>query len=165
MRQRQKGFTLLEVVVAVGIVGAIVTTAGMTVTTLLMNFERPTNQQPLLQQVQNAGHWMTRDIKMTSNVTPSAPNGFPLTLNIPVDSDPNHDYYIIYLFDGNKLKRQLYDSLDNLIAETFIAQYVDADNTTFANIGTSLYKLTIRASLGKEAVTTSYEMCQRLTQD
>jgi hypothetical protein len=36
--------------VAVGIIGTILTTVGLTVTTLLMNFDRPISQQTLLQQ-------------------------------------------------------------------------------------------------------------------
>ena len=165
MRQRQKGFTLLEVIVAVGIVGAVMATVGMATTTLLMNSERPTNQQPLLQHVQNAGWWMSRDIIMTSNVTLGGPNGFPVTLNIPIDADPDHDYSIEYTFTGDVLKRQMYDSSSNLTSETWIAQFVDTDYTTFENIESGLYNLNIRASLGEEAVTIVYEMHQRLISD
>ena len=162
MRQGQKGFTLLEIVLAVGIVGAIVGTIAMAITTLVMNSERPTSQNPALISVRNAGYWISRDVQMTSNVTLGGPNGFPLTLNIPVDDDTNHDYSITYLFDGNKLERQLYDSLGSLTSETLIAQYVDTDNTIFAAVGANLYELTIRASIGKEAVKTSYKVRQRL---
>ena len=165
MRKRQKGFTLLEIVVAAGIIGAVMATVGMAMTTLLLNSERPTNQQPLLQHVQNTGRWMSRDIQMTSNVTLGSPNGFPVTFNIPVDADPEHDYSIEYTFTDDVLKRQVYDSSSNLTAETWIAQYVDTDYTTFGNVTASLYVLDIRASLGEETVTLSYEMRQRLVPD
>ncbi len=163
MRQRQKGFTLIEIVLALSIVAAVVATISMTITTLLMNYEQPSVQQILLQQVQNAGYQMPRDIQMSSNVTLSGPNGFPLTINIPVDQDQNNDYSVKYLFDSDKLTRQQYDSSGNLTAETLIAQYVDVDNTTVDNITASSYELTIRVSLGDEAVTASYEAKQRLT--
>ena len=115
-----------------------------------------------MQQVQNAGWWLSRDIQMTNNVTLSSPNGFPVTLNIPIDADPEHDYSIEYTFTGNIMKRQVYDSSSNLTSETWIAQYVDTDYTTFANVTSRLYILDIRASLGEEAVTMNYEMRQRL---
>jgi len=366
MRQRQKGFTLIEVVVALGIVGAVVVAVGMTITTLLLNYQRPGTQQTLLQQVQNAGYQMMRDIQMSSNVmtgttafpyivtqstgrtsttdttshsitmptgitagnllicifsvdgaptftassgwtqlgqarystvvtqaifykvavggdtltittsvaeqsshivlriagagstitgtpangsstnsNPPSHNagssqkylwvatrggdstivptaiptnysswtqyaaagtggaststatrqyeittedpgtwtvateewvcwtlaippatafyGFPVTINIPVDQDQNNDYHVDYLLDGDKLKRKQFDSLDNLTAETVIAQYVDTGSTVFESPAESLYKLTIRVSLGEEAVTASYEARRRLT--
>ncbi len=165
MRQRQKGFTLIEIVLALGIVGAAVATIAMTITTLMMNSQQPTTQQILLQQVQNAGYQMPRDIQMSSNVTLSDPNDFPVTIDIPVDQDQNNDYHVDYLLDGDKLKRQQFDSSDNLTAESMIAQYVDTDNTTFESPSEGLYKLTIRVSIGEEAVTASYEMKQRLTLD
>ena len=99
---------------------------------------------------------------MTSNVTLGSPNGFPVTLNIPIDADPNHDYSIEYTFTGNILKRQMYDSSSNLTSDTWIAQYVDTDNTTFESIADGFYKLTIRVSMGEEAVAASYEARPRL---
>jgi len=166
MRQRQKGFTLIEIVLVLGIVGAVVATIAMTTTTLLMNSQQPTAQQTLLQQARNAGHHIPRDIQMSSNVTLGSPNGFPLIINIPVDQDPNHDYRVEYLFDGDRLMRQQYDSSDNLTAENVIAQYVDTDNTTFESITEGLYKLTIRVSMGEEAVMASYyDVRKRLTLD
>ena len=165
MRQRQKGFTLIEVVLAVGIAGVVVATIAMTITTLLMNSQQPTTQQVLLQQVKSAGYQLTRDIQMSSNVTLSAPNGFPFTINIPVDQVENNDYTVDYRFDGNTLKRQQFDSSANLTAESMIAQYVDINNTTCGNITEGLYKLAIRVSMGEEVVMASYEMKQRLILD
>ncbi len=165
MRQRQKGFSLLEMLVALGIVAAVIASITLTVTTLLMNSQQPSTQQTLLQQARNAGHHIPRDIQMSSNVTLSSPNGFPLIINIPVDQDWNHDYTVDYLFDGNTLKRQQFDSSDNLTAETLVAQYVDNDNTIFENIAQGLYELTIRVSMGEEVVNASYQARNRLTLD
>ena len=165
MRQRQKGFTLIEIVLALGIAGAVVATIAMTVTTLMINSQQPTTQQILLQQVKSTGYWIPRDIQMSSNVTLSGPNGFPFTVNIPVDQNPNNDYTVKYLFDNDNLKRQQFDSSGNLTAESVIAQYVATDNTTFESGAESLYKLTIRVSMGEEAVTASYEVQKRLKLD
>ena len=165
MKQRQKGFTLIEIVVALGITGAILAAVAITTTTLMMNSGQPSRQHTLLQQAQNAGYWIPRDINMASVVTPSGANGFPITLNIPVDQDENHDYTVDYLFYGDNLKRKQYDSSHNLTAETLIAQYVDSDHTAFVSVEVDLYKLTIRTSIGEEVVTMSYEAHQRLKLD
>ena len=165
MKQRQKGFTLIEIVLATGIVGVVVVVVAMTITTLMMNAQQPSTQQILLQQVQNADYWILRDTNMANDVILSGPNGFPFTVNIPVDQDQDHDYSVEYLFDGNTLKRQQFDSSDNLTAETSVAQYVDTDNTAFESIAEGSHKLTIRVSMGEEVVSASYEARHRLTLD
>lgn len=143
------------------VVGAV----AMTTTTLLLNEGQAAGQNTALPQVQNAGYWISRDVQMARNVTPSAPNGFPLSLDIPVDRDENNDYTIDYLFDGDKLKRRVYDSLGTLTSETFIAEYIDTNNTTFSALDADagLYKLTVRASRDGTGVTRSYEISQRLS--
>jgi len=163
-RQGQEGFTLIELVLAIAIAGAIVTVVGMTITTLILNSQQPSRQYTLLPQVQNAGYWISRDVQMSRNVTAPDPSGFPLSISIPVDDDENNDYDIKYAFSGNTLIREVYDSSGNLTSQNLIAKYVDKDITTFDsdNTGASLYKLTIRAVMGEEAVTASYEMRQRL---
>lgn len=163
MRNRQRGFTLIEMLVVVGILGAVSVAVAMTTTTLLLNYKQPTTLETLLHQVQNAGYQMPRDIQMSIDVTLGESDGFPVTINIPVDQDQNHDYYVVYLLDGDKLKRQKFDSSDNLTAETIIAQYVDADNTIFENPSEGLYKLIVKASKDEETVTASYEAQRRLT--
>ncbi len=162
MTQQQKGIMLIEIVLALGIVGAVGVSIVMAIMTLMINYQQPVTQQFLLQQVRSTSYWIPRDINMANDVTLSAPNGFPFTVNIPVDQDQNNDYTVDYLFDGNTLKRQQYDSSDNLTAENVIAQYVNTDNTTFESITQTLHKLTIRVSMGEEAVTASYEVQHRL---
>lgn len=163
--KQQRGFTLIELTLGLAIVGAVVMTIGMTITTLLLNYQQPVTREVLLHQVHNAGYQMTRDINMSNNVTLSDPNGFPFIVNIPVDQDQNNDYHVDYLLDGDNLKRQQFDSSDNLTAESMIAQYVDTGNTTFESPWEGLYKFTIKVSLDEETVTVSYEMKQRLTLD
>ena len=165
MKQREKGFTLLEVVIGMAIMGLVVVAIAATITTLLMNYGQAAEQNVALPQVQNAGYWISRDVQMSRNVTASDPDGFPLTLDIPIDTDENNDYSIIYLFEDNKLKRKVYDSSGNLTTETLIADYIDTDNTIFSTVNAtiSLYKLTVTASRDGAGVTMSYEISQRLS--
>ncbi len=167
VKQREKGFTLLEVVVGVAIMALVVGAIAMTTTTLLLNYDQAAEQNVVLPQVQNAGYWISRDVYATINITAGDPNGFPLTLQIPVDNDENNDYSVVYLFDGNKLKRQLYDSSENLTSETLIADYIDIANTTFSTVNATAghYKLTVTATRDGAGVTMSYEIGQRLSLD
>ncbi len=163
MHRREKGYTLIEVIVTVAIMGIIMPAMAMTVTTLLTNPERATAQNIVLHQVQNASYWISRDVQMAKNVTLTEPSGFPLTLVIPVDTDENNDISVNYLLDGNKLKRQVYDSLDTLISETLIAEYIDVQDTRFATLSSNVYRLTVKASKGEAAEERSYEVNQRIT--
>jgi len=164
MKRGEKGFTLLELVVGVAIMAVIAMPLAMLTMTLLTNPERSNDNNIVLQQVRNAGTWISRDVQMSRSANATDPNGFPLTLQIPVDSDENNDYSIVYLFDESKLKRQFYDSGGNLTSVTFIADYIASDNTTFATVNATagLHKLTIRATKDKASVTGGYEISQRL---
>jgi len=155
---------MIEVLVVIAITAVIIGPLARATTTLLKNSEQAIEQNAVLPQVQNAGYWISRDVQMARTVTLGEPGVF-LRLDIPVDTDENNDYRIDYFFDGNKLKRQFYDSLGTLISETFIADYIDTDNTTFSalDLDAGLYKLTIRASRDGTGVTRSYEVEQRLS--
>ncbi len=162
MKRGEKGFTLIELLIGLAITGIIIAPLTWSTITLLTSPQRSTDQNVVLQQVQNAGRWLSRDVQMAGSVNPTAPNGFPLTLTIPVDDNPDNDYTIDYVFDGSKLKRQVYNSSHTLISETLIANYIATDNTTFSTLGSKLHKLTIRASKGRAVVTMNYEVSQRL---
>ncbi|NIN34419.1 MAG: prepilin-type N-terminal cleavage/methylation domain-containing protein, partial [Gammaproteobacteria bacterium] len=128
MGQRQKGFTLLEIVVGSAIMAVVVGAIATTLTILFLNYGQAAGQNSALPNVQNAGFWITRDVQMSRNVTATGPNGFPLSLKLPVDTDENNDNSANYVFEDNRLKRQLYDASDTLISETLIAAYLDTDN-------------------------------------
>jgi prepilin-type N-terminal cleavage/methylation domain-containing protein len=159
---KQRGFTLLEMLVVLGIIGATMVVVSMTMTTFFLNYQQPGTQQILLQQAQNAGYQMPRDIQMSSNVTLSSPDGFPVSINIPVDQDPNNNYQVSYFLYSDELKRRQYSSSGNLTSETTITRYVDTGNTTFQNISEGLYRLTIRLDKDGETATANYEAQRRL---
>jgi len=167
MKRGEKGFTLIELLIGVAIMGVIAVPLMMATTTLLTNPQRSTNQNIVLHEVRNAGYWLSRDVQMARSVNSTDPNGFPLTLSIPVDTDENNDYSVVYSFDGSKLKRQVYNSSLTLISETLIADYIDTGNTTFSapnpSLYPSLYKLRVRAAKGETAVTRGYEINQRVS--
>ena len=164
MKRGERGFTLVEVLVSVAIMSAIVGGVAMTTRALLTNPQRSTSQNVVLHQVQNAGYWISHDVQAAKNVTFDDPSGFPLSLDVPIDTDGNNNQTIDYLFDGNKLKRQVYDSSATLISETLIAQYIDVENTTFSIsiLDPNTFELTVKASNGEAATERSYRITQRI---
>jgi len=164
MKKREKGFTLLEIVVGSAIMAVVAGAIAATLTTLFLNYGQAAGQNSALPQVQNAGFWITRDIQTSRNVTAGGSNGFPITLKIPVDINEANDNRIEYVFYGQKLKREFYDASDNLIAETLIADYMNTDNCFFSTVNATqgYYRLTVSASREGETVTRVYDTSQRL---
>lgn len=162
MKRRERGFTLIEILITLAITGAIIVPLAMVITTLLTNPQRTADQNVVLNQVRNASYWISRDVHTAKTVTLGDPNGFPLTLTIPVDEEPSNDYTIDYVFVGSKLIRKQYDSSNTTVSETRISDYIVTDNTTFTTISEGLHKLTITASKGSTIITMNYEVSQRL---
>ena len=162
MKRNEKGFMIIEMLIALVLISAVVGATVMTTTASITNYQQSTDQNIVLQQVQNAGYWISRDVQMASEVNPDAYDGFPLILYIPVDTYETNDLRVYYLFQGSKLKREVYDSTNNLVSRNLIADYIDMTNTSFISLGCQVYQLDIRASKGETSVEASYEVSQRL---
>jgi len=134
IRRKEKGFTLIELLVGLAITSVIIVAMCMTITTLVTNSQGTTERSTALRQVQNAGYSISHDVQMAKTVTPDGTSGFPLTLDIPIDTDENNDY-----------------------------RYIDVAETTFIDLGLNTYELTIRASTGEAVTERSYQIEQRLS--
>jgi prepilin-type N-terminal cleavage/methylation domain-containing protein len=161
IRRREKGFTLIEVIVALAIMSIIIVAMGMTITTVVTNSRGTTERNVVLCQVQNAGYSISRDVQMADDVTLDGTSGFPLILDIPVDTDENNNYSVNYLLDGDKIIRQVYDSSDTLIREGSVAEYIDVGATTFSALSFNTYELTVKACDGETVAERSYQIKQR----
>ena len=78
----QAGLTLIELLVAIAIIGAM-GAAAVGATFQLLNASRQANDEQLaISQVRSTEHWITRDTLTSQTVTPDAiaPSGFPLVL-------------------------------------------------------------------------------------
>lgn len=157
LKGKQSGFTLVELLVAVAILGAIGGALSTAITYIIMGSDRTKDQAVILQQVQNAGYWISRDVQMAVDVTPGGGGAL-----VTVDQvDGGGAYVVAYVFDGTTLKRQLGGQ------QTLIAQYIVKVKTSFVDdteVGDALskYKLTITASRGEAEVERVYEIAKRM---
>jgi prepilin-type N-terminal cleavage/methylation domain-containing protein len=162
MRSGERGFTLIEVVIALALVSMVTAGSVMTTAALLANHEQCNDRTIVLVQAQNAGGSISRDVQMAKGLVLGEPGGFPLTLDIPVDADENNDYSVVYLFDGDQLKRQVYDPSAALISESVAARYIDGGETTFSFLEANSYRLTLKAVKGEAVVVRGYEVTPRI---
>jgi len=154
LKGKQSGFTLVELLIAVAILGAIGGALSMAIVTIMKTTDSTKDQAVILQQVQNAGYWISRDVQMAEDVSPGA-GGALVTVN-------QADGEVAYVFDGTTLKRQLGGQ------ETLVAQYIVVEDTSFvddteAGDARNKYRLTITASRGEAEVERVYEITQRVS--
>lgn len=131
MKQSERGFTLMEVVVAIGIVALITGAATMAVFQVVRGTERTNEHIGAVCQVRDAGYWIGRDTKIAQSVELSLPAGFPFTLS-RTDWDSGDEHQVVYSLEdmaGTGLKKlQRSHSVNGAASETnIVAQYIDHD--------------------------------------
>jgi len=156
LKAKQSGFTLVELLIAVAILGAISGALSMAIVTIMKTTDSTKDQAVILQQVQNAGYWISRDVQMAEDVSPGV-GGALVTVN-------QADGEVAYVFDGTTLKRQPFGG-----QETVVAQYIVEEDTSFVDDTETgvdrftKYKLTIKARRGEAEVERVYEIAQRIS--
>ena len=143
MKPGEKGYTYIELLIAITIMALASVAAGAAIFQVFKNTERNNDHITAVRQVQNAGYWISRDAQMALSVNTTAnmtPPDF-LGLNWTEWNDAGEPIYhsATYSFedltDGiGKLKRTYWSSA-GASGETMVAQYIyfdpaDSDNTT-----------------------------------
>jgi prepilin-type N-terminal cleavage/methylation domain-containing protein len=137
----QKGFTLIEMLVVLVLIGII--TGGITaaISQVLTINTRASNHMIAVRQVQQAGKEVSKDTLQAQNVTYSE-NPFLLTLAWTDWDDV--DNAVNYTIEDNKLQRS--HNIDGVRA---IAQYIDPDQTSCSwNNATRVLTFTVTATVG-----------------
>jgi prepilin-type N-terminal cleavage/methylation domain-containing protein len=122
IHQDQRGFTLVEMLVVLVLIGII--TGGITagIMQVLTINSRASNHMIAVRQVQQAGKEVSKDTLQSQNVTCGNYSGFPLTLTWTdwEGTDNEVVYTIIDETDSNALQRS-----HNVTGVRAIAQYID----------------------------------------
>jgi prepilin-type N-terminal cleavage/methylation domain-containing protein len=121
----QKGFTLLEMLLAI-LIGSLIA-GGITATIfqVVIGSARTNNHMIAVRQVQNAGYWVSHDAQMAQKVVLARDaDGFPLLTLEWTDwyGTPNEIHYFI---EGGDLKRQV---VSPQASETTVARFIDPDS-------------------------------------
>ena len=148
----QRGFTLIEVIVALAITGLISVGATTATVQVLSQSSSDSNYTTASRHTMNAIYWVSRDAQMSQTVEPGGPSGFPLTLSW-VEWD-NSEHQVIYSIEGDKLKRS-YSINGGGTAQSVVARYINSvsGNTTceFAG-GVLTVKVTATVGDGSHAL-------------
>jgi prepilin-type N-terminal cleavage/methylation domain-containing protein len=109
----QKGFTLVELLVAMAVASIIAAAIGTTTAQVFNLNTRTSNHMVAVRQVQSAGYWVSRDAQMAQSISAPSPSGFPLTLSwVDWDGTPHS---VVYSIVENHFRRT-YGATESVIA-------------------------------------------------
>ncbi|MFC2025267.1 type II secretion system protein J [Chloroflexota bacterium] len=173
MRLSEKGYTLVELLIAITIMALASTGASAAIFQIFNTIERNNNRITVVFQVQYAGSWISDDAQMAHTVTAAnltPPYFLHLGWTQWDDSGEPTDHSIRYFFedlsDGiGKLKRNHF-STSGINEETLIAEYMYYDpgsvnNTSSASYLDSVLTVRLAAHFEETVETREYRIKHR----
>ncbi len=168
MKSGEKGYTLVELLIAITIVATVSAAVGAGIFQVIRNTERNSNHMAAVLQVQNAEQRICQDAQKaqrvtTDNLTP--PNLLVLRW---IDGSSGDEYQVTYTLEDmpssalKELRRnQSVNSSDN--STSLIAQYIDSDPAkTSCNLTDGILTLTTTATMGSGATVESETRIYRI---
>ena len=171
MKLGEKGYTYIELIVAITIASLVVAATSMVIFQVLKNSESNSNHMTAVNQVQNAGYWISRDTQMAQIVTTDA---LPLPDFLVLrwtDGDSGDECQIVYTLEdmpesGLKILMRNQSINGSANTTTLVARYINSnsENTTCQFISGTL-NLTITATVGDgshmESESRTYQLVPR----
>lgn len=143
---KQGGFTLTELLVAIAILGVIAPLLGMAIFQTVSMNEMAGNHMTAVKQVESAVYWISHDAQMAQSVQTDGGSGFPLILTwVEWDNTSNS---VTYSIQDNELQRACSVN-GGEPTSTVIAQYINGDSeATNCQFSEGILTFKITASLG-----------------
>ncbi|MBI2858171.1 MAG: prepilin-type N-terminal cleavage/methylation domain-containing protein [Chloroflexi bacterium] len=171
MRKKERGFTLIEFLVAMAI-SSILTYAGtMTVSRIVSGMRQSNSQMVALRQVQNVGFWLGRDLAMSQNVFSGDDVETPNLEFVTVmwtDWESSLNNYVYYYYEDmagglKRIKRQklVKDSSSQVLssATQTLAEGV-VSPVTLAQTGRT-WNITVQSRSGRQTEQRNYQVLPR----
>jgi len=153
--KNQKGFTLIELVIAAAITGLIVTSLGVAVQQTFTVTDSGNDRMLATHELQNAARWVSRDGQMASTAVIATDEEDKLVLTLPDDSSITYtveDTELLRTADGSQmtLARNI-SSISFSIENRVITMTITSSPQGRANISEQgTYKVYLRPTAGEE---------------
>jgi len=174
MKLGEKGYTFIELVVAIAIIALVSGAAAIATFQVFKGTERNNNYMTAVRQVHNAGYWISRDTQMAQSVTAdnlTAPGFLLLTWTEWDDAGAPTYHSVTYFFEDQtdgigKLKRSHWSSA-GASEQTLVAEYIyynpdDPDNTSKASYQSPALTVQLTALSEEILETREYRINRRL---
>jgi prepilin-type N-terminal cleavage/methylation domain-containing protein len=176
LRKDQRGFSLLELIIVIGLTGLVTAAITMTVFQVFNMNTRTANRMAAVSQVQQAGKLVSEDILEAQSVNCTESSGFPLTFT-RTDPETDDNYEVIYTLedmpsgDYERLERKLTitpTAGEPTTTVSIVAEYIDISidpDTGKAKTNCKwdgvVLTFTVTATVGDESETRVYEVNPR----
>ena len=166
LHKNQKGFTLIEVLIAVAIM-AVIGVVAQAVIVQIVQSNRTSNHMVAIRQVQQAGYYVSKDGIQAQNINDSGVNGgFPLTLSWTTWDDLKLHTVVYDLVNssGGLYQLQRQETVDGAdMPPTVVAQYIEPPDSTECswNAAGRVLTLNITAKVGLATESRTYEIKPR----
>ena len=161
-RTNQKGFTLIEIVIALGIFGLVIAAATGTIAQVFQS-ARSSDHMNALRQVQSAGYWVSKDGIQAQTITTQ---GYLLYV-ARTDYDDSELHEIVYSLQdmpsGGLKQLQREEWLNGTPTyEIVVSRYIDPDQTSCSwNASAKALTFTVTATMNQQTETRTYEVQPR----
>jgi len=148
MKTNQKGFTAIEILLSIAI-GSILAGGIATSTFQVLDVESQSKEHMVaIQNVQQAGHWITIDAQKADTIMVSEGSGFPLIMQRTAYDGTF--YETTYTISGTTLTRS-HSINGGASTNTLISNYIDSSSTTCTYTeGVLLLTVTARSGEGSQ---------------
>jgi prepilin-type N-terminal cleavage/methylation domain-containing protein len=152
----KKGFTLVEVLIALAILTLITGALSTSVIQIFAINRLSQNETVAMRQVQNLGSWMSRDIQMSKFRVPTPGTGFPLTLDWDHSIQGGDKHTVIYTLVGSKVIRSDYINNNPAPQIITVADFVTSISFSSTN------DLVVTATVGHSSAFRVYQITPRV---
>ena len=159
LRENQHGFTLVEMIIVVALIGIIALAATIAIHQVLTGTTLSNDLNTAVNQVRNAGHWISRDAQMakpgSDTIVDSSHLGDSDFLQLTIWEDATGDTTrtVMYTLQDGELLRD----------DQLIAQYIQPkqEDVTWCDWDETTLIVTITAQAGEESETRTFEVKPR----
>lgn len=155
----QTGTALYEILIALAITAMLGAGLTMFVAQAFQQSIRSRTVMHEVQQVENAGWWVSRDVQMAKTISTGPAAGFPLRLAW-TDYDDN-SFNVTFTLDDGHLYRSLVEN-GGAPVQTFVAQSISlSPSLTYCSYNNGLLTFGITAASGSDTLSRTYQIKKR----